>query len=124
MSGALAAIAPAYRAVNVSSSALGTTWFTRPIRSASAAVYGRAVKKISAAADGPTRRTRRSTPLKWYPRPSRAAGSASRASSAAIRRSAQAASASPPPTHAPWIIATTGCSTASSASKARAVVSS
>ena len=38
VSGALAAMVAAYLAVNVSSSAFGTTWFTSPMRCASTAV--------------------------------------------------------------------------------------
>ena len=54
VSGAFRAMSATYRSVSATNDAFGTTRFTSPTACASGALYVRAVKNISAAADGPT----------------------------------------------------------------------
>ena len=119
VSGAPCAIDSAYSRVAASSSAAGTTRFTRPMWSASAALRVRAESRMSAACVGPTTCTRRSTLSNGYDSPRRVAGTAKRASAEAKRMSQASATATPPPKQKPWIIAMTGCRVFINAAHAR-----
>ena len=114
-SGPLAAILPASSRTLVISSAAGTTWSARPMRSASAAEMRSPVKHSSLALATPTRRARRWVPPKPGMTPSATSGWPNFALSAATMKSQASASSQPPPRAKPLTAAIHGlaeCSTA------------